>query len=58
MPIPASGCASSDFNCSNIVFTSPPPSDMWAITSDTAPIVFSNPQNVPSKPRKIINPVM
>ena len=56
--MPASGRASPDFNCSNIVLTSPLPIDMSAITSDTAPIVFSSPQNVPSRPRKIIKPVM
>ena len=28
------------------------------ITSETEPIVFSRPQNVPSRPRKIISPVM
>ena len=56
--MPASGRASPDFNCSNIALTSPPPTDIAAITSDTAPIVFSRPQNVPSRPRKIISPVM
>ena len=56
VPMPASGLARPDFNCSNIRFTSPLPSVMLPMTSDTDPTVFSSPQNVPSRPRKISTP--
>ena len=58
VPMPASGRASPDFNCSNIALTSPEPTDIAPITSATEPIVRSRPQNVPSRPRKISSPVM
>ena len=58
VPMPASGRARPVFNCSNIRFMSPLPSDMLPMTSDTAVTVFSSPQNVPSRPRKISRPVM
>ena len=56
--MPCSGLARPDFSWSNITLTSPEPTDMLPITSETAPTVSSRPQNVPSRPRKISSPVM
>jgi hypothetical protein len=58
VPMPASGRASPVLSCSNSALRSPEPTDIPAITSDTAPTVFSRPQKVPSRPRKISRPVM
>ncbi len=58
VPMPCSGRASPALSCSNMALMSPEPTERLPITSLTDPTVSSSPQNVPSSPRKISNPVV
>ena len=57
VPMPSSSAASPDFSDCSTSDASPEPRSSVAMVSPIEPMVCSNPQNVPSRPRKISRPI-